>query len=248
MGGKVNSGGTSSSGRIVDPALERVRRDLFVVVPAFNESRSIGAVVSALRGHYPNVVVVDDGSEDETAESAEAAGAAVVRHIVNRGQGAALQTGLRFALRRGARILVTFDADGQHLPEDIPALVRPVLEGRAEVVLGSRFSGGAAAMPRTRRWLLRAAVLFTRLASRVNVTDTHNGLRAFSRRAALALNITCDRMAHASEILDEIRRRKLPYAEVPVRIRYTDYSRSKGQSSLSAIPVALDYLVGRVLK
>lgn len=227
---------------------EGVRRELFIVVPAFNEAASIGSVVRELRECYPNVIVVDDGSRDETARLAQTAGAMVLRHLLNRGQGAALQTGLRFSLGRGARIVVTFDGDGQHAAEDIPRLVVPVAEGRADVVLGSRFLDGADSIPPVRRWVLRAGVLFTRLASGLRLTDTHNGLRAFSHRAAAALDITLDRMAHASELLDQIRRSDLVITEVPIRVRYTAYSRSKGQSSLAAIPIALEYLVGRVLR
>jgi glycosyltransferase involved in cell wall biosynthesis len=219
-----------------------------VVVPAFNEASTIGRVVQALVSAYPRVVVVDDGSTDDTAGRARAAGATVLRHVLNRGQGAALETGLQYGVRSGARVLVTFDADGQHLPEDIPRLVAPILEGRAEVVLGSRFRGTTEAMPPARRLVLRGAILFTRLTSGLRVTDAHNGLRAFSRRAAQTIEITLDRMAHASELLDQIRRSRLSYVEVPVRIRYTAYSRGKGQSSLAAIPVAVDYLLGRVLK
>ena len=221
--------------------------DIFVVVPAYNEGPAIGPVVRELREQCYPVVVVDDGSGDETAEVAREAGAAVVRHPVNRGQGAALQTGLAWALRRGARYVVTFDADGQHAAADIRALVVPLADGRAQVALGSRFLGSTKNIPATRRLVLRLAVLFTRLSSAMRVTDTHNGLRAFTRAAAEQIEITLDRMAHASEILDQIHRRKLVYTEVPVHIRYTDYSREKGQSHAAAFRILADYLLGKLL-
>ncbi len=219
---------------------------IHVVVPAFNEAATIGPVVREIRARYPAVVVVDDGSSDGTAGEARSAGATVLRHAVNRGQGAALQTGIEYALAQGAPLIVTFDGDGQHRAEDIPALVAPILAGEAEIVLGSRFLGSAEAMPRARRLVLRMAVLFTRLTSGLRVSDAHNGLRAFSRRAAQGIRITLDRMAHASELMDQIRRSGLPFVEVPVHLRYTAYSRAKGQRGSGAVGIALQYLLGRL--
>jgi glycosyltransferase involved in cell wall biosynthesis len=217
------------------------------VIPAYNEGAAIGEVVAALRDRGLATVVVDDGSRDDTGAVARTAGATVLRHEVNRGQGAALQTGIAYALSRGAAYVVTFDADGQHDPDDIPELLAPLRRGEAEIALGSRFLGGAAEVPRGRRALLKAAVAFTRVTSGVRLTDAHNGLRAFSRRAALRIDLKLDRMAHASELVDQIRGSGLAFVEVPVRIRYTEYSRRKGQSSLAAVRVAADYLLGRLL-
>lgn len=221
---------------------------IWVVVPAYNESRVIGGVIEELvaRGH--RVVVVDDGSSDGTPAVARSAGATVLRHAVNRGQGAALQTGIAFALRRGAEHIVTFDSDGQHAPGDVDALVAPLLAGRADVVLGSRFIGSSEGMPAARKAMLALAVVFTRVASGARVTDTHNGLRAFTRAAAATLDIRLDRMAHASEILDQIVRHGLRFEEVPVHVRYTDYSRRKGQSSFAALRILADYVVGRWMR
>ena len=218
--------------------------NVFVVVPAFNEAEAIGAVLAELRAGGATVVVVDDCSADRTAAVAREAGAIVLRHAVNRGQGAAIQTGIAYALRRGAEIVVTFDADGQHDAGDLDALVAPIRAGRADVVLGSRFLGSNE-VPAARRLLLRMAILFTRVTSGLRLTDTHNGLRAFSRRAAATIDIKLDRMAHASELMDQIRRGGLRYAEVPVRVRYTPYARRKGQRGVHALRVAFDYFVGR---
>jgi glycosyltransferase involved in cell wall biosynthesis len=221
---------------------------IWVVVPAYNEARVIGGVVEELvaRGH--RVIVIDDGSSDDTPAAARRAGAVVLRHAVNRGQGAALQTGITYALRNGAEHIVTFDSDGQHAAEDVDALVAPLIAGRADVVLGSRFIGSTEGMPRGRRTILGLAVLFTRVASGAKVTDTHNGLRAFTRAAAAKLDIQLDRMAHASEILDQIVRHDLRFEEVPVHVRYTDYSRRKGQSSLAALRILADYVLGRWMR
>ena len=201
------------------------------VVPAFNEAQIIGAVIRGLRQFVDAVIVVDDGSLDQTAAVAAQQRAMALRHFLNRGQGAALQTGITWALRQGADIIVTFDADGQHDPNDLKQLVAPIRDGRYDVTLGSRFLRHARpSIPPARRYLLMLAAVFDRLRSGIRVTDTHNGLRAFSRSAAAAITIRQDGMAHASEILDEIARLRLRYVEVPVAISYTSYSRAKGQT------------------
>lgn len=224
-----------------------IRAGVFVVIAAYNEGSAIGSVVAELAPNY-HVVVVDDGSGDDTADAAAGAGAHVLRHVINRGQGAALQTGIDYALLRGARQVVTFDADGQHQASDIPALVGPVAAGEVDICLGSRFLEHADAVPFARRVLLAGAVLFTLVSSRLRLTDAHNGLRAFSRRAAGAFDIRLDRMAHASELIDQIRESGLSFREVPVHIRYTAYSMAKGQRGSAALRVLFDYLVGRVLR
>lgn len=223
-------------------------RSVFIVIPAFNEARVVGAVVRSLRGAYPNVVVVDDGSADDTSGEARRAGADVVRHMMNRGQGAALQTGIDFALLRGAATIVTFDADGQHRPEDVGPLLAALHREGADIAIGSRFLGSERDIPFLRRMLLRGAAAFMRVTSQVQLTDAHNGLRAFRREAAARIRITLDGMAHASEIVDQIHLQRLRVAEVPVVIRYSEYSRGKGQSGFAAFRIAFDYLLKRWLR
>jgi glycosyltransferase involved in cell wall biosynthesis len=225
-----------------------VRRETVVVIAAYNEAATIEAVARGAMAHAGQVVVVDDGSSDGTAEAARRATPLVLRHAINRGQGAALQTGIEFALRRGARYIVTFDADGQHRPEDIPAMVAPIARGDCDITLGSRFLGSAPQMPAIRRWVLRLGVVFTRLASGASLTDTHNGFRAFSAVAARRICITLDGMAHASELLDQVVGSGLAYLEVPVHVRYTEYSLGKGQSSRGAVGIVLRYLLGRLIR
>ena len=232
----------------IRPVPPDVREDLFVVIAAYNEVASIEPVAREVRAIFPNVVVVDDGSTDGTFDVARRSAKYVLRHVINRGQGAALQTGIEFALRHGARFILTFDADGQHRVEDIPAMLEPIWRGECEITLGSRFLGRAVNIPSTRRNLLRLAVLFTKIVNRVKLTDAHNGLRAFSRRAAETIHITMDRMAHASELIDQIRLSGLPFREVPVEIRYTVYSLAKGQSSRGALRIVWQYLLGRVFQ
>jgi polyprenyl-phospho-N-acetylgalactosaminyl synthase len=223
-------------------------KSILVVVAAFNEACVIGRVIADLRETYPNVVVVDDGSSDTTAACAVAAGAVVLRHPVNLGQGAALQTGIIYALARRAAFVTTFDADGQHSSADIARMVRALTEHNAEVALGSRFLGNAVGMSLSRRITLRSAVLFTRLTTGLRVTDAHNGLRLFTRAAALKIRITQNRMAHASEISDQIVHHQLKYIEVPVTITYTDHSRVKGQTLLGAADIIGELVLGKLAR
>jgi polyprenyl-phospho-N-acetylgalactosaminyl synthase len=214
--------------------------DTYVVIAAYNEAAVIRGVVSevAARG-YP-VIVVDDGSRDQTFAHARVPGATVLRHAINLGQGAALQTGIDYALRRGARTIVTFDADGQHSVEDIPDLVAAL--ATHDIALGSRFLGKAiVGANRRRRILLRSATRLSNRLSGLRLTDAHCGLRAFHATAAPSLRITQDRMAHASELLRKIHKSGLSVVEVPVTITYTEHSLRKGQGGLQAIRILFDY-------
>jgi glycosyltransferase involved in cell wall biosynthesis len=217
------------------------RRDTWVVIAAFNEARVIRGVVSEVAAAGYSVVVVDDGSRDDTAAAARVAGVNVLRHVVNLGQGASLQTGIDFALRKRANTIVTFDADGQHCVEDIPSLLGAL--ATSDIALGSRFLGkeieGAT---RRRKAMLRAATLMSNRMSGLKLTDAHCGLRAFRASAAPKLRISQDRMAHASELLRRIKLGGLRVVEVPVTIRYTEHSMMKGQSGFQAIRILFDYL------
>ncbi len=227
---------------------ENVRRDVFVVIAAYNEERAIEEVAGGVTKLYPNVVVVDDGSRDRTFQAAQRGASFVLRHAVNRGQGAALQTGIAFALSKGAKFIVTFDADGQHRVEDIQHMVAPIAKRDCDITLGSRFLGNTIDMPTSRKITLKLGMLFTRFVSQIDLTDAHNGFRAFSRRAAEKIDIKLDRMAHASEIIDIVQATGLPYREIPVEIRYTEYSLAKGQSASGAFRIVIQYLLGRVLQ
>lgn len=221
-------------------------KGVWIVIAAFNEETVIHRVVSDVTRVYPNVVVVDDGSTDQTARKASAAGAVVVPHPVNLGQGAALQTGIAFALSRGAEFLVTFDADGQHRVADITALLDALRSGEFDYALGSRFLFGGSNIPLTRRLLLQAATWFTRYTTGLQVSDSHNGLRGMTRKGASRLTIRQNRMAHASEILQQIADSGLNYIEVPVTISYTQYSLEKGQRLTGSVDIVLDLLANRL--
>jgi glycosyltransferase involved in cell wall biosynthesis len=209
-----------------------------VVVPLYNEATVIADVVRGIREVFPQVVCVDDGSSDGSAVAARQGGAVVVQHPVNLGQGAALQTGISYALRDPEmRYVVTFDADGQHQVADALAMVEKLRTDEVDVVFGSRFLDDRTKPSAAKRALLRAAVVYTNMTTKMHLTDAHNGLRAMNRAVAERLDIRQNRMAHASEIVEQIGEGGFRYAELPVHIIYTDYSRSKGQSMLNSVNI-----------
>lgn len=254
---------------------------VFVVIPAYNEEKAIGQVVADVHKILAprsiaaplrslvrragevgcsNIIVVDDGSADETGKAAEMAGAIVLRHIINRGQGAALRTGINYALSRGADIIVTYDADGQFEAGDISKICEPIISGEADVVLGSRFLTSPLVIPESpqaisgipskkqevpifKKIVLKSAILFTRAVTGMKLSDTHNGFRAMNREAAGKINIRQDRMAHSSEIIHEIARLGLKYKEMPVMVNYTDYSKKKGQKLTGALKILFDLIM-----
>jgi len=220
----------------------------FVVVPAYNEAQVIRGVILELLQSFPNVVVVNDGSSDGTAAALSDTGARVVTHLINLGQGAALQTGITFALEHGASCVVTFDADGQHRVEDAVASVRMLHEGGCDVVCGSRFLGTSSNIPGMRRIVLKAAAAWSNLVSRTKMTDAHNGLRALSRDAAASLNLSQSGMAHASQIVTQLQKKHMRICEVPVQIRYTAYSLSKGQSLANSVNILADLFIERFVR
>lgn len=222
--------------------------DVWLVVPLYNEAKVIGDVVRAARTRFPKIVCVDDGSTDESARRAEEAGAVVVRHPVNLGQGAALQTGFDYALTdRNMRYCVTYDADGQHQLADVEAMLARIRQGDVRVVFGSRFLDERTQAASLKKLVLRMAVAYTNLTTGTRLTDAHNGLRVLERDVVARIDITQNRMAHASEIVAQIGSmrfdgRPVTYAEAPVHILYTDYSRSKGQSLWNAVNILAELI------
>ncbi len=232
---------------MASPVQESNKLLLYILIPAFNESISIYQVIATLKDKgYPNILVVNDGSTDNTAKIASQAGAEVLDLIMNRGQGAALKAGIDYLKHISPDIIITFDADGQHHPEDIPLLIQPILDHKANIVLGSRFLKPNLSIPPLRKFVLKAGIIFTCIASDIIVSDTHNGLRALDRTAYNRIRIKQRGMEHASEIIDEIKRQKLRYKEAPVTITYTDYSRTKGQSSSNFIKIGLKFLIRKI--
>jgi len=220
-----------------------------IIVPAYNEEKVVGGVIKELKKNYPRVIAVDDGSRDSTTSEILHAGAELVRHPINLGQGAALQTGIDYALNQpGIKYFVTFDSDGQHDPQDISRMLKILDSGKADIVLGSRFLGKVEKMPQAKRFILKSAILFSNKTSGVKLTDTHNGLRAFNRKFAESLELQNSDMTHASEIVDRIVLMNFRFQEAPVTIRYTEYSRSKGQPLSNAVNIGMDIILSRLVK
>lgn len=230
---------------------------VFGVIPAYNEEKRITAVLQASLAYLDEIIVVDDGSTDETTAIASAANSdgrvRVLRHAINRNQGAALRTGTRAALALGADVIVHLDADGQHDPKDLPDLLKPVLEDVVDVVLGSRFLGvEATGMPLLRRWLLRCGRWFNILALGISgkVTDPQSGLRAMTAQAARRIIFHQDGKAHSSEILRCVTRSDLRWMEIPAHVIYSQDSLTKDGSNRTgdAFKIAWHLFVGTFTK
>ncbi len=225
-------------------------RKTFIIIPAYNEKAAIGSVLQDLSALGCPIVVVDDGSPENIKEEVKKYEPVIyLRHKANLGQGAALQTGIDFALGQGAVYIVSFDADGQHSAADIPVLLDPVFNGEADIVLASRFlvkghhnaSFLKEMVLKTGRWV---NYFFTGLY----LSDAHNGLRAMNRLAAITIRITENRMAHATEIIAQVKKHQLRYKEVPAKVIYTDYSRHKGQSSLNSVKIFFDLVLQKLFR
>jgi UDP-N-acetylglucosamine---dolichyl-phosphate N-acetylglucosaminyltransferase len=217
-----------------------------VVIPAYNEERTIIEVIRGLKRHrFARIIVVDDGSSDRTGELAGQQGVILLTHILNRGLGGALGTGINAALRLGAEAIVTFDADGQHDPDDIARLLEPIAKGEADVVIGSRMLDSTG-MPYPRRLANWTANVVTYLLFRGWTTDSQSGLRAFSSEAATRMQIMTSGMEVSSEIIAETVRNHLTWKEVPVRAIYTEYSLSKGQSFMVGLRTLMKLILARV--
>lgn len=224
-------------------------RDTWLVIPCFNEAAVIGEVIAHARRTFPNIVAVDDGSRDGSAAAIHDAGAWLVRHPVNIGQGAAIQTGVEFARAQpGARFFVTFDADGQHQVKDVLTMLRRVREEDLDIVVGTRFGGqDQSQVPLAKRIVLKTAVALSSRTRRLGLSDAHNGLRVFNKRFADALNLRMNGMSHASEFIAIMDRGEWRVSEEPVDILYTEYSMSKGQSLLNGVNIIADELLTRRL-
>jgi len=209
--------------------MEKTKK-IYIIVPAFNEAGSIVKVIKDLFCFgYENIVVVDDGSTDKTSEIVKKFNVFLIRHPVNMGPGAAIKTGIDFALLNDAEIMVTFDADGQHLAKDIYGLVKPIILNKVDITLGNRFLNNSSKVPLFKKIILKAGAILMFLMYGVLSSDSHNGLKAMSKSAALKIDIKSNGWEYCSEIIEEIMLKKIKYQEIPVTVKYTDYSIKKGQ-------------------
>ena len=216
----------------------------FCVIPAWNEEKNIIPVLRQVKEMVDEVVVVDDGSRDRTYQQAQKTGVTVLRHILNRGQGAALETGNQYCLRQGADIIVHFDADGQFLAEQIPDIISPIRTGQTDIVFGSRFLEQRSAIPwRKKMIILPMAGLVNKILLKAELSDPQSGFRAFSASAAPKVNIEQDGMAHCSEIIHKAFKNDLKIQEVPITVIYNNY----GQSFAGGIKIVKDLLLAKLV-
>jgi glycosyltransferase involved in cell wall biosynthesis len=223
------------------------KSDVYITIPLYNDEKMITKVIKDLNSNgYNNIVVVDDGSKDNGYEVVKNnTDVIVAKHIINRGQGAALQTGMEIAIERGAKYIVHFDSDGQHDVKDLDKMLKTLEEGNYDIVLGSRFLQENK-IPFIKKVVLKLGIVFTYILSGIWLTDVHNGLRVMTADTAKKLMLQHDRMEHASEILDKVKVLNLEYAEVPVTIHYTKYSMSKGQSIFNSISIAFKLILSKL--
>ena len=215
---------------------------LLIVIPAFNEERVIADTVRGVKSvisKESQILVVDDGSNDFTGELAKKAGAIVLRHPINRGLGGALGTGLYWAKVKDFDLCVTFDADGQHDPSDLKKVLQPLYYNEADVVIGTRTKTGWKEIPRDRKIILAVSNWLTWWLFGIKTSDSLSGFRAFNRRGIEKIQLRTDRMEVSNEFFSEIKRHRLRLAEVPIRVIYTNYSRSKGQKNSNAFSVGV---------
>ena len=230
--------------RKVNPKARRTHTA--VLIPAKDEALTIGQVVSTLKAQGFTVVCIDDGSLDNTFDLATKAGAIGLRHLINRGQGAAIRTGIRFIITNLSEIkfLITFDADGQHDVNDAINIEEKLSKGEANLILGSRFLQveTKAKVPKIKRSILGIFITIRSLNKKFKLTDLHNGIRGMSMEIASLLEIKEDGYAHADEITKMIYHPRTVYCEIPVSIVYTDYSRRKGQPLSNGLVMLVDKL------
>lgn len=241
----MSENGKTSAPTGSDTTARRAGQEVALIIPIYNEGPVITEVLQEAKKIFPHLICVDDGSGDDSAALARATGATVLTHAINLGQGAALQTGITYFLQdTNLPYAATFDADGQHQTDDVVSMWQRAKTDGLDIIFGSRFLSDAQEMGRAKRIVLKTAAWATARTTHMLLTDAHNGLRLLSRQAASTLNLRQNRMAHASEIVAQLGKSGLPWAEMPVHIRYTDYSKAKGQSLWNSINIVMDLVMG----
>lgn len=206
---------------------KKTNQKIFIVIPAYNEAAAVGEVIDSIKSEgFHNIIVVDDGSQDNTAKVARSKNAYVIKHLINRGKGAATQTGMDAAKLLDADIVVTIDADGQHYADDIKKIVKPLMNGKYDVTLGSRFLRKNT-IPFEKRIVNYIANIITFAFYGIYVTDSQSGFRGYNKIANSRINTTMDRYEFESEVLHQMKNLHLTYTEVPIKVRYTNYSKTR---------------------
>jgi glycosyltransferase involved in cell wall biosynthesis len=217
------------------------QRDVWLVVPVYNEGPVVAEVINEALQVFPNIVCVDDGSKDDSAEQIRKTGAHLVRHPVNLGQGAAIQTGVEYARAQpDAAYFATFDSDGQHLVSDVEKMVQRLRDEPLDILVGTRFHGKTDHIPFIKRLVLKTVVALSPRLRKLHLSDAHNGLRVFNKKVADDMNITLNGMGHASQIVEMIVHERWRVAEEQVTIQYTEYSMAKGQSLINGVNIMFD--------
>ena len=215
--------------------------DIYILIPVFNESEKIGNVVSELKKYFKNIIVVNDGSSDNSLEILKKYEVKILSHSHNLGQGAAISTGLRYIKsKKNAFAAVTFDADGQHQTEDAINFAKEIISSKVDIIFGSRFLKHEKNIPFLKRKVLKIVNFFTRKFSKINLTDSHNGLKAIKVSIIDKLNFKSNRFAFESEIIHLISKQKIPYKELPTNTLYTSYSKKKGQKLSNGLLILED--------
>jgi len=217
---------------------------VFCIIPAYNEEKTIAQIAAQVKPLVWEVVVVDDGSIDKTSKLAKNEKVTVLRHPTNRGQGAALETGNRYALKKGADTLVHFDADGQFSVQEIKDVIRPIQDGQADVVFGSRFLGKKSNMPGFKKnIIIPLAHLVNKILMGKTLSDPQSGFRALSRTAAQKIKIQNDGMAHCSEILYKTFKNNFRIQEVPITVTYHEF----GQRLSGGFKIIKDLFLAKLI-
>lgn len=224
-------------------------RSIFFIIPCYNEAKVIRNTVAEVLEKGYSVVIIDDCSKDGSKKQLAGLPVYYLRHRVNMGQGAALQTGIDFAKKKGAKYFVTFDGDGQHDCNDIPGMVEFLEKENADIVFGSRFLPGAKTnVSRSRSFALNMGRYINFLVSGIMLSDSFNGLRLLSKKAVENIRLTENRMAHPAELMMMTAVKKLKYVEYPVSIHYSEYSKSKGLKNKDGIKILAEIFLNKIFR
>lgn len=217
---------------------------IFCVIPALNEEKNISLVIEKVKKYVDQVIIVDDGSSDNTVNIAKNSQATTLKHLVNRGQGAALQTGNDYCLKNNADIIVHFDADNQFLAEEIPEVIKPLLDNKADIVFGSRFLNKKSKIPVFKKRVIMPLARLINSFLGIVTSDPQSGFRAFNKKTAELIKIENDGMAHCSEILHKAFDYKLRVKEVPITVIYHEF----GNNFSGGLRIIKDLLMGKIIK